>query len=450
MTRPLPLLGGWPQPSPAVQHSGGQAATRLNAVTGGAARSPAAVRLLVDPYDTVECVRALNGRHRPGDGVVVCHPLPDVDSPTVLAGDVLVALGKRPGCLAAEGVRRRGWEVAGLWLRAERVTDLVVLRAHRLPASRWRELAELTASVGAVLWLVSHRMGLDGAHQAVLGTCGVDPAGQPWRDALGALPPVSTEPDPGPFPAVPDVDFVAFRSAARRLLDPDGFSRVDAVYRAAFQVAVEEARVLRVQARCAEVDCWRGVEAAVQRVTVDAGSEAEVLARVRAAQAGFFREGTLLRVRLHRAGGQPGFSLRPRLPATVLARLRTLCAPAAAGALAIRAATGLDAAALGELRTGDVLDRGRHVEVTWSGGRWLIPAGAAAAVRAAVADHRGGGASGAGPAPDRPLFDRDGAAMPVLAMARLLTAASARAGLSAAEPVATGIHTADLRTVHGS
>lgn len=41
----------------------------------------------------------------------------------VLGADVLVALGKRPGGLVAEEVSRRGWELAGMWLRAERDTS---------------------------------------------------------------------------------------------------------------------------------------------------------------------------------------------------------------------------------------------------------------------------------------------------------------------------------------
>ena len=36
-----------------------------------------------------------------------------------------------------------------------------------------------------------------------------------------------------PFPAVPGDDFATFRAAARRLLDPNSFRRVDAVWRAA-------------------------------------------------------------------------------------------------------------------------------------------------------------------------------------------------------------------------
>lgn len=406
------------------------------------------VRLLIDPADTVDCVCALAARHRPREGVVVCHPLPDVDNQTVLADDLLVALGKRPGALAAEGLLRRGWELAGLWLRAERTAHLVVLRAHLLPAVRWRDLIELVAAAGAVLWLVSHRVGLDPAHRAVLAEHGVAPAGQPWRDALAALTPTpdraSAEPDPRPFPTVPDVDFPTFRATARRVLDPEAFARVDAVYRATLTAARGEAHTLQVMARRTAADTQTAVEATIQRMTVNATSEAEVLTRLRAAQAGFFREGTLLRVHLyrHRSRGLPGFSLRPRLPAAVADRLHAICAPAPAGAMAIRVVTGFSIDVLVRLRVGDVIDRGQDIDIRASGGRWRIPAPIASLVRATLADNP---ADLAG-RPDLPLFPHgDAPMMPARAMRRLFRSA-ARTRVGPADR-RTGIETADLQTV---
>lgn len=119
-----------------------------------------AVELLIDADDTAACVAQLNARHNLAAGVAVCHPSPGAATLPVLGEDVLVALGKRPGGPAVEGVSRRAWELAGLWLRAERVEHLVVLRSHQLPASRWRDLVELTAAAGTRLWLVAHQAAL--------------------------------------------------------------------------------------------------------------------------------------------------------------------------------------------------------------------------------------------------------------------------------------------------
>jgi hypothetical protein len=66
-------------------------------------------------------------------------------------------------------VRRRAWALARVWLAAERVRHLVVLRAHLLSAARWADLAALLDPAGvANVWLVAHRFGLDPRHQAEL------------------------------------------------------------------------------------------------------------------------------------------------------------------------------------------------------------------------------------------------------------------------------------------
>ena len=420
--------------------------TRTASATAESPSGP--IRLLVDPADTVDCVRALTACHSVPGGIAVCHPVPGADSRRVLAGEVLVALGKRPGGLAAEGLLRRGWALAGLWLRAERIRHLVMLRAHLLPAEQWRDLTELGAAADAVLWLVSHRVGLDPPHRSVLAEHGVMARGQPWRDALAALKPgpgEATQNDARPFPAVPDVDFPTFRAAAHRLLDPDAFARVDAVYRAVLTDARSEAHTLQVLARRTNTDMRPAVEATIQRMTVSAVSEAEVLTRLRAAQAGFFLEGRLLRIRLYRHRGQSGFGLQPRLSAPVVVRLRTLCAPAAAGAVAICVATGFSVDVLVRLRVADLIDRGQDIDISASGGLWRVPAPVAANVRAAVADHPATTSLGGWPPAHLPVFIRDDAPLPARTMRRLLKAAAARAGVGGVGRRG-GVDTVDLQT----
>jgi len=184
------------------------------------ARAP--VMVLADPGDSPGCV----ARHDLGHGVAVCLPQPGPGSAQALAGDLLIALGKFPGALAAEHLSRRGRELAGLWLRAEQVQHLVVLRADRLPARCWTSLAALAAAAGTRLWLVVHQAAAAPGQLAAL----APPAGRPqagprpWRAALAILPgPGNTGPA---FPAVPDVEFPLFRAAARRLLDPAAFAHV--------------------------------------------------------------------------------------------------------------------------------------------------------------------------------------------------------------------------------
>src|SRR5689334_2677275 len=107
------------------------------------AAAAAPVMVLADPGDSPGCVAGLSARASLGHGVAICLPQPGPGSAPTLAGDLLIALGKFPGALAAEHLSRRGHELAGLWLRAEQVHDLVVLRAGRLPARCWTSLAAL-------------------------------------------------------------------------------------------------------------------------------------------------------------------------------------------------------------------------------------------------------------------------------------------------------------------
>lgn len=415
----------------------------------------AAVGVLVDPDDTGECVAELGARHDPDHGVVVCHPRSGAAPLPVLGEDVLVALGKRPGGLVAEGVSRRGWALAGMWLRAERIEHLVVLRAHLLPPSRWRELAALTAAAGTKLWLVVHQGGLGTGHRAALdGTgAGLAPV-RPWRVALALLP-TPAEPVLGPFPEVPDVEFPLFRTAARRLLDSAGFARVDAVYRPTLLAARDLARRwTRPGTGLASIDPHHAA-AALQRHTIDATSLDEVLTRVRAVQAGFCTAGVFLKLPRRRPGlPAAGVSYAPRLDPVTVERLRGLCSPTAAAALAIARVTGLRSAALRSLRVRDVHDTGPDQLLIAERTLYRIPAPVAGMVRAAILEHHAQrvahddpatssetGAGGAG------LFvgTEPGTVIGEQALQNVLDRGAAYTGVPALGPVFRGVEVHDLR-----
>lgn len=397
--------------------------------------------VLIDADDTAECVTALGVRHDLSHGVAVCHPTPGSAGLSVLGEDVLVALGKRPGGPAAEGVSRRAWELAGLWLRAEQVRHLVVLRAQLLPTPRWRELAELTASAGTRLWLVTNEPGRD-----------IGERGRPWRVALSLLPAPRTTVDGG-FPEVPDVEFPLFRTAARRLLDPAGFARVDDVYRTTLAQAHDVARRwTRPGTVGRPVDARHGA-AVLQRHTIDATSTAEVLTRVRAVQAGFFTAGLFLQL-----PPRPGLSavrvnLAPRLDPTDTDRIRGLCSPSAAAVLAIAAATGLRADALQSVRLRDVLfGTGPDQHLVADGTLYRLPTTVAGLVRAAVIERHAQLAGEPAPAPgpglgEVALFTGSGPETSVTrrALQQVLDRAAAYAGVTVSPPSFPGVAVHDLR-----
>ncbi|MGQ0575843.1 MAG: hypothetical protein ACT4RN_16810 [Pseudonocardia sp.] len=338
-----------------------------------------AAHVLLDAEDTLACVRELSASHDFDAGVVVCHPGPHNGTDAALAEDVLVALGKRPGGLVEEGLRRRdSWDLASAWLRAERVRHLVILRAHRLPAASWCRLTELAASLDLAVWLVVHRFGLDPAHQDALhGRSQV----RAWRAVLpvlaaGSLAAVGSS----PFPTVPDAEFPTFRAVTRRLLPPADFARVDDVYRAAHAKARNEARLWRRMAGSP-----RSAAALIQRMTVDAASSAEVYTRIRGIQAAFFLHGLLLQLRLR--NGIPSSwqttSTTPRFTPATIARLRLLHSPTAAAALTLARATGLDAKGLAGLRSDALVATADHGYLVRDGNTGLhVPAAVSGAIRA--------------------------------------------------------------------
>ncbi|MDQ2708764.1 MAG: hypothetical protein M3Z25_14490 [Actinomycetota bacterium] len=344
----------------------------------------AAVRVLWDAGDTDECVTALNARHDLGTGVVVCHPSPATTSTAVLGEDILVALGKRPGGPAAEGLNGRRWELARWWLAGERVQHLVMLRAHLLPAPLWHSLAELTAATATTLWLVVHQPGLHAEHRAALEPHGYPGAFsvRPWWATLNGLP----EPAPvrSGFPTVPDVEFPLFRATARRVLDPDDFARVDQTYRATFLAAREEAQRWN-RSGGKPITVGPGEAAALlQRHTISAASQDEFRTRVRALQAGLFTAGLLLQLHLWSRKHPYALGLGLRLENSTVTRLRGLCSPPVAAALTLHRTLGLEVRTLHSLRLRDVLDAGADVMVTAAHHHYRVPGRAAGAVRATV------------------------------------------------------------------
>jgi hypothetical protein len=115
-------------------------------------------RWIHDPDDDLTCLRQLAALHNLPAGRVVCHPTPGASWP-ILIRDLFEALGKRRDALVRERRVRDGVALLRVWMRAERVEHLVVLRAHRLPPRHLAVLADLATATGTALWLVWHAIG---------------------------------------------------------------------------------------------------------------------------------------------------------------------------------------------------------------------------------------------------------------------------------------------------
>ena len=257
---------------------------------------------VLDPDDDVACVRAMYRLHGLAAGVVVCHPRPTATWPVLIA-DLLAALGKHPRALSRERRTADGAALLRVWLHAERIAHLVVLRAHRLGVEVLALLAELAAEVGCVIWLVWHqhdRPPLSGQRlswAAAIDSLRATPGSRHWR-----------HPDDDVY-----ADPVAAARYEARTWRPDG-------HRLGWKVPYYQ-------------HAWPGCDigALLQRLTIDAAGPVDLHRRLRAAQHGFAAEGRSLTL--------PDLDiaelavLGPRLAPNTIDRLRLLVCPVTAAAL---------------------------------------------------------------------------------------------------------------------
>jgi integrase len=383
--------------------------------------------VVFDPADTLACMRLVAGLADLDTGRAVCHPTPADPAGTWLGVDLLVALGKRLDAPTLERSSTRAWPLAGVWLRAEPIGDLLVLRAHLLTPRALGRLVVLGQHCGVRLWLIVHRPALRAAQRRTLDqtgwqTMGIADLHRRWPTAVHQPdPPPPTGDDDG-FPAVPGADFLVFRAACRRLLDPDSFAQVDRCYRDTMHQLLawladrtsllqtmhraglaarrdpiwpdggepSSIRVDRDRARQSLALAWDSfttlVAGRLVALTTTDHAPAQTLVRLRAAQAAFLRYGLLLNLdptMLAMAGHRDG---RPTLTPQVATRLRGCCTPRYTAAAALALATGADAADLAGLHLGDLT--GDAAVVRLDGQALPIPTHARSLVRALLIQRR--------------------------------------------------------------
>jgi hypothetical protein len=376
------------------------------------------VSVVFDPDDTVDCMRLVAGLADRTLGRVVCHPTPVNPGGSWLVADLLVALGKRLDAPWLESAGRRAWPLVQVWLRAEEVKDLFVLRTHLLGARALGRLVELQRVCGLRLWLVVHRPALRPTQQRLLDAAGwrrepLEAFHRRWRPAArttDANRQVDAHRDG--FPAVPGADFPVFRAACRRLLDPDSFAHVDRYYcdalRETLKWLAERHATLRKLERLhsqmhrqgwprAEPDsaltrehshtlalAWdhftNEVAYRLHALTATSRSPAETLVRLRAAQAAFLRFGLLLQLDPAMLATFDTEHGRPVLDEPVATRLRGCCTPLHTAAAALALLTGAHPEELVRLRIGDVTHDGGAVRL--AGQPFTVPSYAQSLVRA--------------------------------------------------------------------
>ncbi len=190
--------------------------------------SPAAYTVLNADIEPRTMARLLS-LHDIERGVVVCHPVPPRARDGHLARDVLYALGKHP----AAGRWPRSREVtshATIWLQAERITDVLLVRADLFAHVTLTDLVELGRGAGAQTWLIFDSAS---ARRAATDRLGARPAARVRitpRTEQPSEPSGATErvrwPTPSPWIA---------RAAATRALTIDPLNALDARMHVAFK-----------------------------------------------------------------------------------------------------------------------------------------------------------------------------------------------------------------------
>ncbi|MBW0105277.1 hypothetical protein [Pseudonocardia sp. KRD291] len=329
--------------------------------TDSVAADRSRVSWVLDPRDDTACVRALQDLQDLAAGRVVCHPRPGATWPA-LVEDLLRALGKDPQALTRERCTRHGPRLLRVWLRAEQVSDLVVLRAHRLPPVLLARLVDLAADCDVALWLVWHHHSTAPLPYPRIG----------WVGAVGTL-------------------LAALGIASSTLTERE-------VYIAAFAAARHEARIWRPDGHRlgwklpTTQHAWPGcdVGALLQRLTVDAATGAELRTRLRAAQDGFAAEHR--RLTLPELGPATVAALGPRLAPATVTRLRRLVCPVTAAAVALALATDAEPRFLAH----HLVHAGAE-QIALLAGLYRVPERARPPIRAAIGTHDD-------PAPGQPMF----------------------------------------------
>jgi hypothetical protein len=300
---------------------------------------------------------AVKRLHDLADGTLVVYPTPGRGGEGI-ARDILCALGKRFGVRAPRHPHKLA-ALAALWMRAERIGDLVVAGADRRPVSEWRLLRDLCrqdSSSPRLTFVVEHALG--DPWRAALGT---DVTELTLDDLAARIPRcrypftladevLDEHPD---YPPVPDSDFPFFPVACVELLARQDVERAIATFRrgrSATTVWLQIRRRIEERHGPGPRHPHAFLDTLVAPcVTVDAA-----IARLRGAQAEFLLDGTLLEIDTDAFAVDHARHAGARASRATASILRALLEPHLAAVGALACATRANATQIGSMTMADV------------------------------------------------------------------------------------------------
>jgi hypothetical protein len=186
-------------------------------------------RTILNPDIAPQTMAGLLRLNDPDRGVVVCHPVPPGSRSSRLPLDVLHALGKRPRIGCWPGGRAAAERYAKIWLAAEQISDLLLVRADLFAPAPLDELVSLARHAGTRTWLIFDDAPGQRAASELLNACSAEEL-QLNRIVQTRRRRTAARARPWPTPST----WVA-RAAAVRTFKVDAFNNVDVRMYGAFK-----------------------------------------------------------------------------------------------------------------------------------------------------------------------------------------------------------------------
>lgn len=332
---------------------------------------PDRLHVVLDEDDSAACARWAKNRHDLQRGRVVTRPAPQRTDRT-LARDVLRALGKRLTLRGAPAAQRDLWPHAELWLQAEQVRELYVLRAHRLTPDAVRPLLRIADRLGLDLWLFAAAdrppAGIDP------GCCTITTFAE---QQAASMPRPRRRPEhTRPWPALPAEEFFTFRASALVALEEADARRIDAELFVGRMIAQE---IISRHDRDRRALDTRSVEGLLAGVLTTAAEPEQALCRIRGAQTALFMAGAYVQAPADAI--RAAMAARPGpLDSHAASLLRSFTDPQSAAVGVLSLTSDAPACLLRDLDVADIDDDGSTFEL--HGRRYPAPAQARGLIRA--------------------------------------------------------------------
>ena len=404
------------------------------------------VHVITDEHDTPACAHWFGRWHDVDRGRITVRVTPPA-AKSSLPRDILRSLGKRLSLPESPGQNADVWPLVALWLAAEQVRDVFVLRAHLLDEQALPALLAACDAAHAAPWLIVAGPQPPDAMMAALDRLLVNPLGESGACSRvrsskqtetdeGSPPPRRGAPRSRAWPALPDDEFWSFRSASEQLLGDGDFERVDAELLVGRMIALEwiERRTRQHWARSRPLNADE-VHGLLAGIHAAAACRSQALVRLRGAQTALFLAGALVRIPADALAAATSAAAAP-LDRHTAALLRGFASPriAAAGALAF--ASGQPAWCLRSLDLHSLSDDAG--EVALDGRAYAMPYYARGLLRAQRDARHNEGARGADPIFRGPTDPPE--RISVRALQKILARVAATTGLAVnADPAHHGL-----------